>query len=133
MAQIKVAISDNRGSVESVQTNETDVAATLEQKEAKKSSKSLAVASMVGSQALNYTTSNIGKWTGSQRTQTAINNVMQLGTLGMMAYINPVLAITTAVSNIAITALNTSYEQRWDARQKEYNRIKVGELKGMGH
>lgn len=133
MAQIKVAISDNRGSVETVQTNETDVAATLEQKEAKKSSKSLAVAAMVGSQALNYTTSNIGKWTGSQKTQTAINNVMQLGTLGMMAYVNPVLAITTAVSNIAITALNTSYEQKWDARQKEYNRIKVGELKGMGH
>lgn len=133
MAQIKVAISDNRGSVETVQTNETDVASTLEQKEAKKSSKSLAVAAMVGSQALNYTTSNIGKWTGSQKTQTAINNVMQLGTLGMMAYVNPVLAITTAVSNIAITALNTSYEQKWDARQKEYNRIKVGELKGMGH
>jgi hypothetical protein len=49
-----------------------------------------------------------------------------------MAYVNPALAIANVGVNLATTAMNTAYEQRWDSYSKEYARKRVGEVKGRG-
>jgi hypothetical protein len=143
MAQIKVLITDNTGGNEQVSVsgggsangvnntigsnNDSNVA------DNKKSSKMLAAATMIGSQALNYTTSNIGKWTGDSRMQRNINNANQVIALGMMAYANPYVAIAVAAVNMGTTALDESYERKWDTRRSNLAKARVGELKGRGH
>lgn len=143
MSQIKVLITDNTGGSEKVESpSSTPVSTTINKKngsvnskdvkENKDKSKSLAVASMVGSQAFSYMTSNVGKWTGSTRNQTAINNVMELVSIGAMAYASLPMAIACVGVNIAKNAIDTNYEQKWDAYSKEYARKRAGELKGRG-
>ena len=138
MSQIKVLITDETGKTESVNTNTTLVnnkTGKIKDESVQQNdsySKNLAVASMVASQVFNYTTSNVGKWMGSTRTQTTINNTMQLVGIGAMAYVNPYVTIATIGISIGTTALDTAYEQIWDAKQKNYNRLRVGELKGRG-
>ena len=142
MSQIKVLITDETGGSSSVSSSSAKpVSSTInsngkvKSKEVKKSddnSKGLAVATMIAQQTFNYMTSNIGKWTGSTRKQTAINNTMQLVSIGAMAYVSPVVAVANVGINLATTAMDTAYEQKWDAYSKEYARKRAGELKGRG-
>lgn len=142
MSQIKVLITDETGGSSSVSSSSAKpVSSTInsngkvKSKEVKQSdddSKGLAVATMIAQQTFNYMTSNIGKWTGSTRLQTGINNAMQVASIGAMAYINPWLAVANVGVNIATTAMDTAYEQQWDSYSKEYARKRVGELKGRG-
>lgn len=142
MSQIKVLITDETGGSSSVSSSSAKpVSSTInsngkvKSKEVKQSddnSKSLAVATMIAQQTFNYMTSNIGKWTGSTRKQTAINNTMQLVSIGAMAYVSPVVAVANVGINLATTAMDTAYEQKWDAYSKEYARKRAGELKGRG-
>jgi hypothetical protein len=142
MSQIKVTITDETGGSSSVSSSSTKpVSSTVnangkvKSKEVKQSddnSKSLAVATMIAQQTFNYMTSNIGKWTGSTRLQTGVNNAMQVFSIGAMAYVSPVIAVANVGINIATTAMDTAYEQQWDSYSKEYARKRVGELKGRG-
>lgn len=142
MSQIRVYITDDTNNSESVNGTGTTTRSgavtsqaqikTSQVKENNSKSQALAVASMVATQSFNYMTSNVGKWTGSTRTQTNINNVMQAVSIGAMAYINPLLAVANVGINLGTTALNTAYEQRWDSYNKEYARKRAGELKGRG-
>lgn len=143
MSQIKVTITDETGGTSSVSSSSSTPVSTtinkkngsIKSKEVKKNqddSKTLAVASMIGSQSFNYMTSNVGKWTGSTQTQTNISNMMQLVSIGAMAYVSPAIAIANVGINLATTAMDTAYEQIWDAKQKNYNKLRVGELKGRG-
>jgi hypothetical protein len=143
MSQIKVIITDETGEASSVSSSSSTPSNTtinkkngsIKSKEVKKNqddSKALAVASMIGSQSFSYMTSNVGKWTGSTKIQTNISNVVQLSSVGAMAYVNPALAIANVGVNLATTAMNTAYEQRWDSYSKEYAKKRVGELKGRG-
>lgn len=142
MSQVKVLITDTRGTSDSVSSSSSSVNSTInpengsikskEVKDKQKFSKSLAVASMVTSQTFNYMTSNIGKWTGSTARQNAVNNVMQLVGIGAMAYVSPAIAIANVGINLATTSLDTAYEQKWDSYSKEYARKRAGELKGRG-
>ena len=142
MSQIKVLITDETGSSTSVSSSSTKpVSSTVnangkvKSKEVKQSddnSKGLAVATMIAQQTFNYMTSNIGKWTGSTRLQTGVNNAMQVFSIGAMAYVSPVIAVANVGINLATTAIDTAYEQQWDSYSKEYARKRVGELKGRG-
>lgn len=143
MSQIKVVITDERGGQESVSggatTTTTNGAVTSNKvikdtkvKENANNSQALAIASMVASQSFSYMTSNVGKWTGSTQKQTAVNNAMQLVSIGAMAYINPALAVVNVGLNLATTAIDTAYEQKWDSYSKDYARKRAGELKGRG-
>ena len=143
MSQIKVLITDERGNLESTSSpSSTPVNSSVnaktgsinskEVKENQKSSKALAVASMVAQQSFNYMTSNIGKWTGSTEKQTRVNNAMQTVAITSMFYISPAVAVASVGINIATTAMDTAYEQRWDSYAKEYARKRAGELKGRG-
>jgi hypothetical protein len=143
MSQIKVIITDETGGSSSVSSSSSIPSNTtintkngsINSKEVKQNqafSKSLAVASMIGSQAFNYMTSNVGKWTGSSAKQQQVNNAMQLVSIGAMAYVSPALAIANVGINLATTAMDTAYEQRWDSYSKDYARKRAGELKGRG-
>lgn len=142
MSQIKVTITDETGVSSSVSSSSTKpVSSTVnangkvKSKEVKQSddnSKGLAVATMIAQQTFNYMTSNIGKWTGSTRLQTGVNNAMQVFSIGAMAYVSPVIAVANVGINLATTAMDTAYEQQWDSYSKEYARKRVGELKGRG-
>lgn len=143
MSQIKVTITDETGSSSNVSSSSAKPVSTtintkngsINSKEVKENqafSKSLAVASMVASQSFNYMTSNVGKWTGSTRKQTQINNAMQLVSIGAMAYVSPAIAIANVGINLATTAMDTAYEQEWDKYAKDYARKRAGELKGRG-
>lgn len=142
MSQIKVLITDETGGSTSVSSSSAKpVSSTVnangkvKSKEVKQSddnSKDLAVATMIAQQTFNYMTSNVGKWTGSTQKQTAINNAMQLVSIGAMAYVSPIVAVANVGINLATTAMDTAYEQKWDAYSKEYARKRAGELKGRG-
>lgn len=143
MSQIKVIITDETGNSSSVSSSSSTPSNTtintkngsIKSKEVKKNqddSKALAVASMIGSQSFNYMTSNVGKWTGSSAKQQQVNNAMQLVSIGAIARVSPALAIANVGINLATTAMDTAYEQRWDSYSKEYARKRAGELKGRG-
>jgi hypothetical protein len=143
MSQIKVTITDETGGASSVSSSSSTPSNTtintkngsINSKEVKQNqafSKSLAVASMIGSQAFNYMTSNVGKWTGSTQKQNQVNNAMQLVSIGAMAYVSPALAIANVGINLATTAMDTAYEQRWDRYAKDNARKRAGEVKGRG-
>lgn len=147
MAQLKVVISDETSS-EQVSLGGTAVSPkkavnnlspkTNEVRQNKASQKAIALASMIGQQSFSYVTSNVGKWTGNQRNQTIVNNIVQLGSLAAMAYVSPGLALATFGMSIATTAMDTAYEQKWDRANSEqalaragYNSIK--EITGRRH
>jgi hypothetical protein len=142
MSQVKVTITDERSGSSSISSSSTKpVSSTvnangkIKSKEVKQSddnSKDLAVATMIAQQTFNYMTSNVGKWTGSTRIQTGVNNALQLVSIGAMFKVSPAVAVANIGVNLATTAMNTAYEQRWDAYSKEYARKRAGELKGRG-
>ena len=143
MSQVKVLITDDRGNGESVSSVSTQPVNTTinkkngsvnskEVKDKKEKSKAMAVATMIGSQAFSYMTSNVGKWTGSTKSQTQINNALELVSIGAMAYASMPIALAYVGINLAKTAIDTGYEQRWDAYSKEEARKRAGELKGRG-
>jgi hypothetical protein len=57
---------------------------------------------------------------------------MQLVSIGAMVYVSPAIAIANVGMNLATTAIDTAYEQRWDNYNKDYARKRAGELKGRG-
>lgn len=143
MSQVKVLITDDRGNGESVSSVSAQPVNTTinkkngsinskEVKDKKEKSKAMAVATMIGSQAFSYMTSNVGKWTGSTKSQTQINNALELVSIGAMAYASMPIALAYIGINLAKTAIDTGYEQRWDAYSKEEVRKRAGELKGRG-
>lgn len=91
-----------------------------------KKSRSLAIASMVASRSFSYATSNVGKWTGSQRTQQSVNNTMELAQIGAMAFVSPAMAIATVGMNLATTAFDTAWEQKWDKLKSEQMLARAG-------
>ena len=142
MSQVKVTITDERSGSSSISSSSTKpVSSTvnangkIKSKEVKQSddnSKDLAVATMIAQQTFNYMTSNVGKWTGSTRIQTGVNNALQLVSIGAMFKVSPAVAVANIGVILATTAMNTAYEQKWDAYSKEYARKRAGELKGRG-
>lgn len=143
MSQVKVLITDDRGNGESVSSVSAQPVNTTinkkngsinskEVKDKKEKSKAMAVATMIGSQAFSYMTSNVGKWTGSTKSQTQINNALELVSIGAMAYASMPIALAYVGINLAKTAIDTGYEQRWDTYSKEEARKRAGELKGRG-
>lgn len=130
MAELKVIIQDET-STEQVTINKPATAnksqvQSPEVVASKASSKGLAIASMIGSRAFSYVTSNVGKWTGDSRKQTAVNNLMQVGSMAALAYVSPVIAIATVALNATTTAIDTSIEQKWDKKQSQQNQARAG-------
>lgn len=132
MAELKVIITDETSN-EQVKLNKPNTNSTAsttiktpETVQNKAASKALAIAAMVSQSALNYTTSNIGKWTGNSRHQTTVNNVKQVGGIAAMAYVSPFLAIASCAVQASTTAIDTYVEQKWDKKQSSQNLARAG-------
>ena len=144
MAELKVIITDET-SKEQVSINKpgtsNSTATTIKTPETlrnKAASKGLAVAAMIGSQTFNYTTSNIGKWTGNSRHQTTVNNIKAGVSIGAMMYVSPLMAAAYVGVNMATTAIDTYQEQKWEKRQTSQSLARAGynskgELVGRRH
>lgn len=132
MAELKVIIQDETSS-EQVQINKPNSNSsnatsikTADSAANRSASKGLAVASMIGSRAFSYISSNVGKWTGDSRKQTTVNNLMQVGSMAALAYVSPVIAVATVALNATTTAIDTSIEQKWDKKQSQQNQARAG-------
>ena len=127
MSEVKVRITDELGGSETITKNvansptasikEKQVAAdTGQQAVSLKASKNLAIATMLAKQSFNYATSNIGKWTGNSHNQAMVNNLTDMFGIGMLAYINPAVAVGTLAFRIGTTAI----DEVWSRRQSQY-------------
>lgn len=137
-ASLKVYIKDERAGIESQsiavrqETNDPIKAVnnatpkTAEAIKNIKSSKGMAIASMIGSRAFSYTTSNVGKFTGNSRAQDTTNNALQVVSLGAITYANPYIAAATIAIQLATTASNNSWDMKNDQYRVSMERAKAG-------
>lgn len=102
--------------------------------------KTLAIAAgaMVGKQAFNYVTSNVGKWTGDSRNQVIVNNISEAVGIGIMASQSLWLAAAYAGVRLGTTALNNWQEDLEDSKRvtQAYSRAgyrNYDEVKGRKH
>lgn len=86
----------------------------------------MAVASMVASRSLNYTTSNIGKWTGNSRNQEIVNTIQQGIGIGAAAYINPYLALAMVAINVGTTAIDASWTNWQEGIKSNVRKLRAG-------
>ena len=129
MSEVRVIIQDTLGGQEQVtkQVNTTKGVKTSANaiKEATsvsgeasaintKNAKAILGAAVVGKQVLNYTTSNVGKWTGNQHNQQVVNDAKEMAGYGMLFAVNPLAAITSLSFRVATTAIDNAWEQKWD-------------------
>ena len=94
--------------------------------EGKQKSKGVAIAAMVAQRSFSYVTSNIGKWTGNSQNQQKVNNVMQVASLGMLAIINPYVAITSVALSLATTAIDEAYDRKWNIKAVTQAQARAG-------
>ena len=91
-----------------------------------KKTKAIAIASMIGARSLQYISSNVGKWMGDSRYQTAVNNIQQIVGIGATAIISWPVALAKVGMDIGTTALDTYIEQKWDKRRSNQNLARAG-------
>ena len=146
MAELKVTVTDERGgktqtSVHTMdgdakspsQALQTSIPKTNEAVDNSERQKALAVATMLGSRAFSYVQSNVGRYTGNSRNQQIVNNTMQIATFAGMAYASPVMAIAVTGVTLTTTAIDTSYELKWDRASARRKQQQAGELIGRRH
>ena len=74
--------------------------------------KNLAIATMLAKQSFNYVISNVGKWTGNSHNQAIVNNVQDMMGIGMLALVNPAIAIASTALRFTTAALDQSWENK---------------------
>ncbi len=127
MSEVRVRITDELGGSETITKNvSTSPAKTISEKQIAidsgqqatsiKASKNLAIATMLAKQSFNYATSNVGKWTGDSHNQAAMNTATEMISLGILALVNPGVAIATTAFKIGTTV----YDTVWENKQNEY-------------
>lgn len=146
MAELKVTVTDDRGgktqtSIHTMdgdakspsQALQTSIPKTNEAVDNSERQKALAVATMLGSRAFSYVQSNVGRYTGNSRNQQIVNNATQIATFAGMAYASPVMAIAVAGVTLTTTAIDTSFELKWDRASARRKQQAAGELIGRRH
>lgn len=137
MSEVRVRITDELGGSETITKNvansptaslkDKQVAAdTGQQAVSLKASKNLAIATMLAKQSFNYATSNIGKWTGSSHNQAVVNNAMDMVGIGILAYINPAVAVATLAFRVGTTAIDEAFDQKQQRRASERALARAG-------
>lgn len=145
MSEIKVTITDERGSSKSIthsvsQVDSTkmnnpasSIPSTSEGKQNAKTSNNMVLAMLAAQKTASYVTSNIGKWTGNSHIQDNITNLQQTASLGRSALVSPALAIAEAAFNIGATAIDNSWELKRERYTSNQQKAKAGELVGRRH
>lgn len=86
----------------------------------------MAIASMVASRSLNYTTSNVGKWTGNSRNQEIVGNIQQVAGIGATAAINPYLALAMIAVNVGTTAIDAAVTNWQEGIKSNVRKLRAG-------
>ena len=94
--------------------------------ESKAKAKGTAVAAMIAQKSFSYVTSNVGKWTGNSARQRQVDNVMQAASLGVLAYINPYIAVASIALNVATTAIDEAYDRKWSQKVAAQAQARAG-------
>lgn len=125
MSEVRVIIRDELGGEEQLTKNTSSqvttakaskmpVANNKESKMAISKSQNIAIAAMLAKQTISYATSNVGKWTGNKHNQVMVDNATDIASLGILALVNPYVAIATTAFKIGTTAIDSAYEQHFD-------------------
>lgn len=114
---IKVLLTDETGTATittgNVAQNNPNQPINDSAKANKKSSMAQTAAHLVVLRAVNYTTSNVGKWTGNTRAQNLINGAKQALGYGIAFAVNPILGAVTVGLDGVTTVLDYAYENKW--------------------
>lgn len=127
--RVQTSTSSNQASSEA--TTAQEVSERLDTKNQvadrnKKGVQGMAIASMIASRTLSYTTSNIGKWTGNSRNQETVNNIMQVGGIAAAAYVNPYLALAVAAIQVGTTAIDAAWTNKQETLKSNVRKLRAG-------
>ena len=127
---IKVLLTDETGTATittgNVAQNNPNQPINDSAKANKKSSMAQTATHLVVLRAVNYTTSNVGKWTGNTRTQNIINGTKQALGYGIAFAVNPILGAVTVGLDGVTTVLDYAYENKRNNIKAEQAQARAG-------
>lgn len=126
---IEVIIKDDTGTTsESVGASSGQATSNgSEQAKAnKKSSEMSAAATFVAMRTVSYATSNVGKWTGSRRNQTIINNTQKVMGYGVALATNVWMGLAVIATDAAFTIGDYMFEQNIERKRVQQAQIRQG-------
>lgn len=133
MAEVRVRITDDLGGNETISKATNKEVGTgqiasdsLGAKVNNSKAKTNAVALMLGRQSINYATSNVGKWTGNSHYQAVVNNVNDAVGIGILAVVNPLVALAATAFRIGTTAIDSWYTNRENRIASERKLARAG-------
>lgn len=133
MAEVRVRITDDLGGNETISKTTSNEVGTgqiasnsVSAKVSNSKTKMNAVALMLGKQSINYAVSNIGKWTGNSHNQAVVNNVNDMVGIGMLAVVNPVIALASTAFRIGTTAVDSWHTNRENRIASERKLARLG-------
>lgn len=88
------------------------------------------VAVTAAKRTASYLISNVGKYSGSTRLQTTINNVMKVGGYAVAFAVNPALGAITVAADAITTAVDNWWEDKWNNARSNQAKARAGE--GVG-
>ena len=134
---IKVVIKDETGQQEvSVGTGSTQSELnknTIKNTQVKSNQRSTEIAAagtFIAMQTANYVTSNIGKWSGRQQTQTTINNAKRVAGYGMALAANVWLGLAVIAVDGATSIADYMYDRKWEQIRSNQAKARNGDLGG---
>lgn len=92
----------------------------------RKNRANLGIVGMIAGQALSYTTSNVGKWTGDSRLQAKINMGMNAVGLGVAFAVNPVLGAISLTSMVVTSSLDRMWQNNEEQLRLQGQRARNG-------
>lgn len=115
---IKITVKDDTGTttIDTGNVAKQDASKPINPsaKDNKKASVLSTASHMVLMRSVNYSTSNIGKWSGNTRVQNQINTAKQFVGYGIAFAINPVLGALTVAMDGVTNAIDYAYENKWN-------------------
>ena len=135
---IKVVIKDETGQQEvSVGTGSATQSElnknTIKNTQVKSNQRSTEIAAagtFIAMQTANYVTSNIGKWSGRQQTQTTINNAKRVAGYGMALAANVWLGLAVIAVDGATSIADYMYDRKWEQIRSNQAKARNGDLGG---
>ena len=132
---IKIVITDDTGTQRIDANNgvsqKTDGLATKQSKENKKQSNVAAAGTFIAMRSVNYATANVGKYTGSKKRQTQINNATRLAGYGMALATNVWMGLAVIGVDAMTSIMDYNYERNIDQKRSQMALAKNGDLGGF--
>ena len=92
----------------------------------KQKSNAAVVSKMIALRSINYTTSNIGKWTGNKNNQAVVNTIKQGIGYATAFAINPLLGAIAVGLDAATYAIDYAYERKWENIRVQQAQARIG-------